>query len=703
MLTILLCAQLAASAVVGDSTYTSAALREIIARAAQENLRPPPSFRSYTSRIETELSLMIRDTLGREHTAQTEQFATNAEWTRDGRYNLHVVGYRSQSVGVPYSALSIVRGWTVPSLYGNRLSLGAYFNAASRRRDTLIAVHPFAADRDRYYRFSGGDTVTVLHVGSRSIPIARIHVHPSFSGTTRLAAFEGEIDLDADRAQIVRMRGQFVTVGGTSTLKDRFFRAATGMVAVAYAEFVNAEIGGKYWLPSFQRTEFQASFALFGQERPVFRLVSNISNIVVTDSAGSPSDSMPPPRVIVSWATTDSVSRFGDWQRSLGTQSGSVHSDDFADLAPDVWRATGAPRLNVFPNSTARILRFNRVEGIFTGVAPSIDFRDVAPGVSAGANVGWAWTEQTARGGAFVSDRVGQATYGLRAERALVTTSDFLPALSEDPGFGAFLGSFDPYDYLDRRSALFSVTRVLGAVDVGLATFQFGLADDHSEQARLTHSPLSRTPFRPNPSVENGRYALGSADLELHPNVTGDFVQPGVGLRAHYEAGSGQLDWQRVELGLSSRYYIGPISLAAHADAGAVIGDNPPPQRIFELGGVETLPGYDVDRFKGDYAALFRSFASYRFNIWKRPMHLIRNIFVPGVSPGLAMSAQGGWTAFSSSARAAANPTAETTNGIRATVGGGLTLFSDAVHLGLARPVDRSAPWRFVWGFGTSF
>src|SRR4029077_17571455 len=101
--------------------------------------------------------------------------------------------YRSQTVGVPYSALSIVRAWTVPSLYGNRLSMGAYFNSSRQRQDTLVAVHPFAADRDQFYTFSGGDTVTVLRVGTRRIPITRIHVHPSFHGTSRLGAFDGEI------------------------------------------------------------------------------------------------------------------------------------------------------------------------------------------------------------------------------------------------------------------------------------------------------------------------------------------------------------------------------------------------------------------------------------------------------------------------------------------------------------------------------
>lgn len=714
MLTLLLCAQLAASPAMVDSTYATPALRALVARAAQENRVPPADFRSYRSHIETELSLLLRDTLGREHTAQVEQLATAGTWNRSGRYDLHVIGYRSQTVGVPYSALSIVRAWTVPSLYGNRLSLGAYFNQSRRRQDTLVAVHPFAADRDKYYSFSGGDTVTVLRVGSRQISIARIHVRPNFHGPTTLGAFDGEIDLDADRAQIVRMRGQFVTLGGSTPTLTRVIRAVSGAVTVAYGEFVNAEVGGKYWLPAFQRTEFQASFQAFGPARPIFRLVSNINDIrVTTGDSTALADSTFSPRVIVSWAPTDSMNHYQAWERGLGTQSGSVHSDDFADLAPDVWRPTGPPRLTLFPNSTSRILRFNRVEGLYTGLAPSVDFRSLVPGLSAGAYGGWAWAEQTARGGAFVSYNRGGATYGVRAERSLASTNDFSLPFTDDPGIAAVLSSVDNFDYVDRRTAMFSVTRVLRAVDVGLATVQFGVGDDRSERARVAHGLIGTKPFRPNRGVADGSYALGVADLELHPNVTGDFVQPGVGLRAHYEVGSGDLGWQRAELSLAARKYVGPVSLAAHADAGLVAGSAPPPQKLFELGGNEALPGYDYKEFVGDRAALFRTFASYRFGLWRRPIRVWQNLTLPGVSPGLALSAQGGWTELSSvGARSSALalgvddagvPISAPTHGMRATVGGGITLFSDLLHVGVARPVDHPAPWRFVLGYGGAF
>src|SRR5690349_5767362 len=211
----------------------------MVAMAADSNRLPPASLRGYRSRIETETALIIRDTLGREHSAEIEQIESEGRWSRDGRYELHIVGYRAQNIGVPYSTLSIVRAWTVPTLYGERLSLGAYF-AMADRRDTLVAVHPFAADRERFYKFSGGDTVTVLRLGTRNVPIARIRVTPSVQGNTRWGVFDGEIDLDADRHQIVRLRGRILVAGGGPQRADRLARL-TGVAAAAYVEFVNAE------------------------------------------------------------------------------------------------------------------------------------------------------------------------------------------------------------------------------------------------------------------------------------------------------------------------------------------------------------------------------------------------------------------------------------------------------------------------------
>src|SRR5438874_1548936 len=119
--------QLAVGASRADSVYSSRALESFMAVASAANNNPPAALRGYRARVESELSLILRDTIGRERVAEVEQVAMAARWERGQRYDLRVVGYRSQTVGVPYSALSFARSWTIPYLYGDRLTLGVEF------------------------------------------------------------------------------------------------------------------------------------------------------------------------------------------------------------------------------------------------------------------------------------------------------------------------------------------------------------------------------------------------------------------------------------------------------------------------------------------------------------------------------------------------------------------------------------------------
>ena len=717
MLPLLVFAQLSAAA---GPVYSSERVRDLVARAAVANHAPPPDLRGYRARVETEFSLLLRDTLGRERAAQIEQLSSKVKWTRDGSYDMHVVGYRSQSLGAPVSSLSFVQGWTEPSLYGDRLQLGVQLGAppdpkAKRRKPTgnwIVAVHPFSYDRDRYYRFSGGDTVVVMRTAGRAIPLVRIHVFPRLGDATRLAAFEGEIDLDADRQQIVRMRGQFKVLAakGRPTLSPM-----PGLVGVVYCEFVNAEIDGRYWLPAFQRTELQSTFALLGQTRAVMRMVSHFSDhfVETSDSLVTVDANREIPH-LTTWAPNDSVSHFGDWETPLGVATADVNANDFDDVGPDAWKPTGQPRIDVSPTKTDNIFRYDRVEGLYTGLEAILRMRSAAPGLSMGGSVGWAWTEKTVRGGAHISLQRGLWTTGARVERMLASTNDFTPPLNpESGGLAALFGSVDDFDYVDRRVALGSLTKVIGSSDQSLVTLQLGGGSDRAEVSRLDHSVFSRRSFRPNRGVASGRYALGVFEAELHPGVSGEFVQPGVGARLHYEIGRGDLEWQRAEVLLAGRKYLGPFVLSVQGDAGAVWGAVIPPQQLFEVGGSGTLSGYDYKEFAGDRAALLRGDVSYAFPIWRMPRRLWRTLFVPGLGPGIAAGLQGGWTSLTNdAARASVNslgaswsttPVSRPTDGFLATFAIGLTFFSEAAHIGIARPIDHKAPWRFVGGLGHSF
>ena len=729
LLSILLFAQVASA----PPAYSSAAVRDLVARAAIANRAPPPELRAYTAQVESEFSINIRDTLGRERAGQIEQIASRVNWVRDGKYDMHVVGYRSQSVGSPVSALSFVNGWTIPSLYGDRLQLGVQLGpppdpkTPARRGgggSWITAVHPFSYDRDRYYRFSGGDTVVVMQSAARSIPLVRVHVTPRLGDASRLAAFEGEIDLDVNRGQIVRMRGQFVILSkrGRPTLSP-----VPGLTGVVFVEFVNAEIDGRYWLPAYQRTELHSTFAMLGNVRGVMRVVSRFSDHDI-ETSGIPDTAtrMPTTTQTTTWAPSDSVSRFGDWMASLGTATTNVDANDFEDVAPDAWRPTGRPRLDLAPTRTDNIFRYNRVEGLFTGLEANLRMRDAAPGLSFGGSAGWAWTQETVRGGAHVNFRRDPWATGIRAERQLANTNDFIPPLNpENGGLAAMFGAIDDFDYVDRRIALAQITRTIISPDNYLVTLQLGAGSDRPEIARRVTGVSGGGTFRPNRYAAEGNYALGIFEAEVHPGVSGDFVQPGLGARLHYEVGRGELEWHRLELLFAARKYFGPLGLSLQADGGGVVGGTGkepvggpavtsiPPQKLFEIGGSGTLPGYDYKEFAGDRAALLRSQATLAFPLWRTPHRLWRTLFVPGLAPGLAAGVQGGWTKLTNEAARAAvtalgapfsgTPVSRETDGFRATAGVGVTFFAGGLHLGFARPIDHKVPWRFVWGLGHSF
>jgi len=707
-----------------DSVYGTSALRDFITRAAVENRVPPPSLGGYVASVESELALILRDSLGRELVGQLEQLAARADWERGGRYDLHVVGYRSQSAGAPYSALTFTRTYTVPTLYGNRLMLGMNDNPPATRRDsTLIrrraardtaagrerlrAVHPLAVDREQYYRFTGGDTVATVHTQTRTIPLMRVHVDPVLRPTSNFFAFVGEMDFDADRHQLVRMRGRILSV---STAKDPWIARSTGATAVAYVEFENAEVNGQYWLPAYQRTEFQAYMGLLGDVRPIYRLVSRFRNYRTRDTtAFVASDTLlPPTRATLTYATKDSVSRFGDWRESLGTSSASVTSDDFNDLAPDLWKPKGRPYVEYWPRRLEDVARYNRIEGMFTGVSAAVSFRDAMPGLRAAGNVGWAWTEQTMRGAASVSLTRGGWIYAVRADRALQTTNDFLFALESGLSIGPLLSSVDNQDYVDRRSAALNVTRVIGNVDRALITGELAYVEDRPEVQRVATAPITGKDFLINRNAWAGRYGRAMVSLEVHPRVAHESLSPGVGARILYELASGELDWQRVEARLALRKYWRGFVLGSTLDGGVVFGAAPPPQTMYELGGYETLPSYGYKEFGGDRAALGTGLIAYHFPVWRTPRR-VKFFVIPGLSPGIGAGIQGGWTEASSDAARAAllalgddgiPPLSRPTDRIRATVDLRLTILSGAIGGGIARPVDQRGRWRpfVVWG-----
>ena len=701
----------------------SPGLTALLVDAARVNLQIPGRLRAYRARVETEMSLVVLDSGGRERTIQLEQVASDVRWRAADRYDQRVVGYRHQAIAPSFSLMSFFGGWTIPTLYGNRLQLGVTSagdpNKTVSGTSQSIAVHPLAANRDTYYLFEGGDTTVTLFSNGRRIPIVHVRVSPRPNPPGDAVLFYGDMYLDADWKQIVRMRGRLVEVrDGKVTLKSG--SRLPGVGGASFVELVNVEVDGQYWLPAFQRAELQARIALFGDFRSIVRIVSRFNDYQPNDSSWSGPVAPPGVRHSLTFASGSSQDRFKAWERPIGSASSDVYYGQFDDLAPEEWRTVGDARAFRFrPRSLPEVIRFNRIEGLFTGVAVEREFGDTARTTLVHAALGWAWAEATARGILDVEHNRGLTTAGIRLERSLANTNDFQLPFSWGSTISALLGSIDDFDYLGRTSAAAFVTRTLGLKQRSLFRFESGPARDRAVRQNISRGlyVAKNGGFRPNRGIREGSYLRTLVALEFNPEISGLFVDRGVGARLSYERADGGIRSQRLELRTAARRELGPLQLYARVDGGTLFG-SPTPQAMFEIGSGEGLSAYGYKEFAGNRAAVGRTVVGYTFPFLGAPIHLPSRLIVPGIAPGLAAGIHAGWTEVSGPAAQAALvelgttsdpvtgapvPVSRSTRGVRASAEFLVTFFNGALAVGVARPIDTRGTWKFTGRLGQGF
>jgi hypothetical protein len=696
-----------------NKRYSTERLRGLIAEAAAKNAVIPSALHAYRARVESEMSLILIDSAGRERTGQIEQIATDVRFRPSDRYDQRVVGYRSQAVGPMFSLMSIFGGWTTPSLYGNQLQLGVTPTETAERMPagatrTLLSVHPLAASRDSFYTFSSGDTAVVLYSRGRRIPVVRVHVNPRPDAKGDAILFFGDVYLDADRKQVVRMRGRMVELkNGHVTLKSG--SKIPGVSGASFVEVENVEVDGQFWLPAYQRTEIQARLALFGDFRAIVRIVSRFRDFRINDSTWSASGNAQ-----LSFAPSDSMTRFRDWNRALGAATTDAQYADFDDVAPESWTTGGSSRVRFQPRTIGDVFRFNRVEGVFTGISAEHDFRNASPGTVARGSLGWAWAEKTARGMVSLQRASSRSSTGIRYERSLLSTNDFQLPLSGGATTPALLGSVDDFDYLDRRGVTLFASRKVGAQRRSLLRLEVGRGSDRAvEQHASRGLYVQGSGFQPNRGIIPGTFIRSLAAIEINPQVSGLFIDRGVGATLQYERGDGDLKWQRAELRTAVRREVGPLQVYARGNAGMLIGA-PIPQVLFEIGSSEGLTGYSYKEFGGDRAATMDGVVGYTFPFLRAPMHLPEQLIAPGIAPGIAFGIHGAWAEASNDAAMRALellgtttdasgtvvPLSRPTEGVRASIEALATFFSGSLAIGVARPIDRAGAWKLTGRIG---
>ena len=691
-----------------DSVYESRELEELVSRAAVANRRAPADLQSYRARVETELSVVRVEADGRETVLQVEQVASDLSWRSNGALLMELLGYRSQMLGPSFSTLSFFEvPWAVPSLYGERLDLvrtGApQYNEDG---DLLVqrALHPFATNRDQVYRFSGGDTVLTLRVPGRTIPIARVHVEPVTMPERPTLLFEGDIDVDVTRMHIVSMQGRLAVSEPRRSILDVFAQG------VLYVGFESAEYDELYWLPREQRFEVQAISKL-GEGRVVFRTVSRFLDVEPNEARAAAlavlPDSFPSGRLTGS-ENLGVLSSFGDWRLPIGELNAQASARDFDAYAPPGVAPDEGPRLTLGARHLSHFLRLNPVEGLFTGAGLTLELGGASPGLRLRGHAGWAWDEETVRGGAEIEQRAGEWSVSARAERQLVHTHDFLYTIESEPDVTPLIGA-ESFTYLDRRSAALVARRFREGgftwrMEAARVADRGVVRDDEPNAGPLTpEEPAPPTAADALRAAVAGDYWRGRIEVRRNPSAGGFSLRPGFFARVAYEAAAGELAWQRVEAGAALRRTAGRWTVYASADAGVLVSDEPPPQALFELGVISDVPGSDERTYAGDRAALGRATVMYTLPVFGSPLRL-GTFWLPAPSPSPSVGLRLGWTEASDETLARMAPLDwHTSDGVRSALDLRMRFFGGGVSVGAARPLERGGKWEFVWGLVGGF
>ncbi|MFQ5536279.1 MAG: hypothetical protein ACE5GJ_02390 [Gemmatimonadota bacterium] len=690
-------------------------MRRLVVAAAAAHTVPPATLTSFEATVESEATLLMRRRTGAEVPLQVEQFAGRVEWWRSGGLRYDVLGYRARFLGLTPSALSFLRApWLIGPLYGDRVAVLPAARRGDEVRDANAVgtpvvpgqadeagstsppparplLHPFGRDRAKYYRFNGGDTAIVLRLPGRTVDVVRIGVQPT-DVPAKAFVFSGDVYIDASRHQIVRMRGRLIGRERTPSSLARLLEAATR--SYLFLDLENAEWEGA-WLPHRQRIEVEVDPTLVDEEA-VLRIVSEFYRTEVhgPDSATGPGLPASNRERILKLARPDSLSAYRAWRRDLGAmtvESGSHHSEELASATTGVG---GSPKVTFDAGGVSDVLRFNRVEGLFTGFGMRMVWGNSVPGVFVEGHGGYAWAESTVRGVITGGVEASEWDVWVAAGRRLASTNDFPRVFAARPTVLGVLGR-DNFDYVDRKSA--EVGGGISSQRGATLDLSAGWVEDRAPSSHVDRPPLGGA-YRALRPVFEGGYARISLGLTVGGLSGGEYLTPGRSAGIRVELARGDLAWLRVEGVFRARERRGRWTLAGEVYGGWTEATRPPPQSLFEVGGLQgRLPGFEYKAFVGDRTAVGGMGVTYSLPVLEWPMRVGR-VFLPPPVPSPSVEVHAGWTGASAAAESIMRRFGwNDTDGTRAALFVGFRMFGDAFRLGFARPLGEAGRWRFEW------
>jgi hypothetical protein len=655
--------------------WDGARVLELMERARTRRLLPArdTTLRNYSARAEGFVYFYLDRRETEERTlVKVDQVALEVFWAPPNRTKQRIVGLRDASRLPNRMHYHLDHLTVVQDGFGDVIRMGDGDEVGD-------VPHPAAQGSDSIYEFRLADSLSLQLPGATEpIRVYEVEVRPR---RTDRSALIGSVFVDRARGDIVRMTFTFTPASYVDRRLD--------YISVSLD---NGLWEGRYWLPHEQtlqirrqipELDFAAGAVIHGR----MRISDYVFNDTVPDRTfhGYPVTAVPP----------GERARF-DFERGIFddlNDAGLAPPGDLGHVRRQAAALLGTSRLTGLPHwrlsigGASSALRYNRAEGLALGAGVAY-----APGPAwrGDAHLGYAFGAERPWGSLAMRTGLGRGTNA--AARLFLREPRDLGVRPGLPGVvntisAALFGD----DYLDpfyASGAELSVGGSLGRTWRG----SVGVAAERHRSAVLTQDT---PPFRTSDSFRG-----------VLPIDDGDVVTLGLGL-SRFMPDPRAADWGvtfHAELGTPEATldaaYIRPTasavvqrlssdhrrSLLVTVSAGAV-STPAPAQKLFLLGGLNTLPGYD-----------YRAFAGTRFGLLQAEATV--SLLEPWLAGRLLSAAGATGGATGDAARDARG--IGTTSGIRSSAGAGLSLFWDLLRLDAVRGLNGGS-WRLQLSFHRDF
>jgi hypothetical protein len=659
----------------GDGWNAPAAL-ELVRRGAERRSAEhrDTTLRSYSARGDGYVYFLLDAAdAGGENLVRTDQVAVDLHWRAPDQVRQRIVGMRERRelpiVGLYYylDRLTIVH-----DDFGESIVIADGDNVNE-------VTHPIGASGEEWYDFLLVDSLTLRIPGvDTPVRVHELRVRPRDPGEP---AIVGSVFLEAGTGALVRMEFSFTPAAYVDPRLD-----------YVKVTLENGLWEGRYWLPREQRLEIRREMPEldlpFGTIiRTRMRVGDYHFNEPVPDwlFAGRLPISLAPAEERANFAFDRPID--ADWELE-----GVGPTTDFPAIRRAVRTAareqamSGLPLGRLSPGSVSEVARYNRAEGAAAGLGVRVR---PSSGISGRVYGGWAFGAEIPTAALELS-RTGATSF--RSELHLNRVADVGRFQAVSGITNSISSLFTGNDWLDPFLASGGTATLSRSMGDGWMVEATGrLEHQRSTQLSASYSVAGEaSDWRPVREIDEGRHQSLELVVVRDAAPTGGWWGRAALSGGHLAGEAGSFSFGRAEIaGGNSRTWSARRSrIDITGTAGFAVGTLPR-QELALIGGRGSLPGYAFRAFGGsDYAILDVRAATDIAHPWARAR----------------LFGAVGWSRVGSAADRSADLFGGSgTRGLKPSIGAGVGLFYDLLHIDVARGLGSDGRTEIIIEFPANF